>query len=176
MAAGGLERAARGRLAAKGADAERQPALEEAPVAPASATCSRPWEVNGNNLMQAQVIGRASEPLLACTSCFMRCNQPRYAHRGLAKGCSGAGGRSNQGSRAQARSDFAKGVLPGKEKLPISDLVSPTPQTRERWARSLGACTSLVDGPLPSAAASPPRLAVAPEAVPPPRPRLRRAG
>ena len=67
----------------------------------------------------------------------MYARQPRYAWRGLAKQCGGAGGRAKQGSRAQARTDFAKGVLPGS-KAPLSAMVMPTAETMERWAAALG--------------------------------------
>ena len=68
----------------------------------------------------------------------MYAHQPRYAWRGLAKPCGGAGGRAKKGSRAQARTDFAKGVLPGS-KAPLSAMVMPSAATMQLWAAALGA-------------------------------------
>ena len=91
-------------------------------------------------------------------------------NRVLAKTCHGAESalRSKKGSRAQARNDFARGVLPGKAKEPIDELVRPAAATRRRWAKALAA-TVLPEGsedlrllglPRPAATVLPSRLAM----------------
>ena len=74
---------------------------------------------------------------MVCTSCYMYCHQPRCAHRGLAKPCVGGDHRTGQGSRAQARTDFGKLKLPGREKAPLAELRTPSADERQRWAKSL---------------------------------------
>ena len=116
------------------------------------------WLVNGHQLAESRVSGTEDDPFLVCQICWMYCTSPQYAHRGLGTFCQGSGGgaKSKKGSRAQARNDFARNLLPGKEKPPIDDLVWPTEATRRRWAKALGASFVLEGSKDPEASGDPP--------------------
>jgi len=91
--------------------------------------------------MEGQVIGGQAAPFLVCTACYQYAREPKMAWRGLSKPCAGSAGRAKTGSRAQARTDLMRRILPAApkgQKEPFGDLVAPAAGTRQRWAVKLG--------------------------------------
>ena len=125
--------------------------------------------MHGHRLKESRVSGSGDPEFLVCVACWMYCMRPQYCHRGLAKACNGAqragAPQSKKGSRAQARTDFSKSLLPGKEKQPIDKLARPTAATRARWAEALGTVLGPADRADPEAPAGSKGSAVDPPEV-----------
>ncbi|CAK0824170.1 unnamed protein product, partial [Prorocentrum cordatum] len=94
----------------------------------------------------------------ACAACFMHARTPGMRRRGLRDECAGAAAsRARKGSRAQARRDLERGLLPApRPKKAFGALVAPTAEVRSRWAEKLGLAA---DGDLGASAAANTRAA-----------------
>ncbi|CAK0837413.1 unnamed protein product [Prorocentrum cordatum] len=88
---------------------------------------AEPWQVRGHQLMMWRVDGETGEFLYG-TTCFMCARTPKMCWRGLRDECAGvAASRARKGSRAQARNDLVRGLLPGSEpKKAFGAFVAPT--------------------------------------------------
>ena len=119
-----------------------QPAEEPRPAFPLPPAAAQPWTVHGHQLMQGQVLSGLAPPFLVCTTCYLYAREPKMVWRGLCKPCDGAdASRTRTGSRAQARNDLKKQILPAApkgKKEPFGSLHGPTAATRALWAPKLG--------------------------------------